>query len=131
MSFQAFGIHGVCATTMGATPAVIVNGPERHTAGVNFKVSPFCAGCLAHALFVFQHGVLGSGSRANACIGRAVKLVLQNIGGARLGTIESTTLGNACKFTMCLAEWEVRVNDEERKKERKKEEEKASSVSRG
>lgn len=86
-----FNLHGTHATTMGATPAVIVNGPVRHEAEVNFK-----------------HGVLGSGHRANATIGRALKLVLQNVGGAKLGGTESTTLGTPMKYTMCLAEWEER-----------------------
>ena len=84
-----FNLHGVSATTMGATPVVIVNGPARHEAGLNY-----------------QHGALGSGTRANGAIGRALKLVLQNIGGAKLGGTESTTLGTPMKWGMCVAEWE-------------------------
>src|SRR5271167_329709 len=57
-----FNIHGVMATTAGATPTIVVNGPIRHRLGMNMKV-----------------GVLGSGNRANATIGRAVKLVLRNV----------------------------------------------------
>mmetsp|Transcript_22819 Transcript_22819/g.59614 ORF Transcript_22819/g.59614 Transcript_22819/m.59614 type:complete len:304 (+) Transcript_22819:387-1298(+) len=80
-----FGFHGVHATTMGATPCVIVSGaPE---AEVN------------HA-----HGALGSGHRANATIGRAVKLVLHHVGGARLAGSESTTLGSPAKYTFCVGE---------------------------
>lgn len=86
-----FNLHGSHATTMGGTPAVIVNGPVRHDAEVNFK-----------------HGVLGSGHRANATIGRALKLILQNVGGAKLGGTESTTIGTPMKYSMCLAEWEER-----------------------
>lgn len=63
-----FNAHGVSATTMGATPCTIVSGPIRAAAGINSGL-----------------GVLGSGNRANAVVGRAVKLVLQNVGGARLG----------------------------------------------
>jgi hypothetical protein len=63
-----FNAHGVSATTMGATPCTIVSGPVRTAAGLNSGM-----------------GALGSGTRANAAIGRAVKLVLQNVGGARLG----------------------------------------------
>eukprot|EP00756_Hemistasia_phaeocysticola_P001076 Hpha_TRINITY_DN10782_c0_g1::TRINITY_DN10782_c0_g1_i1::g.43743::m.43743 len=85
----AFNIHGMHATTMGATPCLIVNGPVRHQAGLNMK-----------------HGALSSGSRANACIGRALKLIIQNVGGAVLGGTESTTLGTPMKFTMCIAEYE-------------------------
>ena len=82
-----FNIHGVHATTMGATPAVVVSGPARIECGLNSA-----------------HGALGSGSRANLCIGRAVKLVLQNVGGAKLGGTESTTLGTPMKVSMCVAE---------------------------
>jgi hypothetical protein len=53
-------------------------------------------------------GALGQGSRANATIGRAVRLAVRNIGGARPGGTERSTLGNPMKFTMCFAEWEER-----------------------
>ena len=75
---------------MGGTPCLIVNGSDVERLGLNY-------GC----------GALGSGSRANATIGRAVKLVLQNVGGARLGGTESTTLGTPMKFSFCVAENEA------------------------
>lgn len=75
----AFNAHGVSATTMGATPCTIVSGSGREAAGVNAGM-----------------GALGSGSRANGCIGRAVKLVLQNCGGAKLG--QSVALCYMCMF---------------------------------
>ena len=87
MLASEFNLHGVHATTMGATPCVIVSGPVRREAGLHS-----------------DHSALGSASRANACIGRAVKLVLQNIGGARLGGTESTTLGTPMKVGFCVAE---------------------------
>jgi hypothetical protein len=86
-----FNAHGVMATTWGATPVIIVNGPIRHRIGMNM-------GMMA----------LGYGTRANATIGRAVKLVLRNIGGARPGEIERSTFGSIGKFTTCFAEWEER-----------------------
>lgn len=86
-----FNIHGIMATTWGATPVIVVNGPIRHRLGMNM-------GMMA----------LGYGNRANASIGRAVKLVLRNVGGARPGEIERSTLGAAGKFTTCVAEWEER-----------------------
>jgi hypothetical protein len=86
-----FNIHGVMATTWGATPVIVVNGPIRHSIGMNM-------GMMA----------LGYGTRANATIGRAVKLVLRNVGGARPGEIERSTLGAIGKFTTCFAEWEER-----------------------
>ena len=86
-----FNIHGVMATTAGATPTIVVNGPIRHRLGMNMKI-----------------GVLGSGNRANATIGRAVKLALRNVGGARPGEIERTALGGPGKYTACYPEWEER-----------------------
>lgn len=86
-----FNIHGVMATTAGATPIIVVNGPIRHRLAMNMKI-----------------GVLGSGNRANATIGRAVKLALRNVGGARPGEIERTALGGPAKYTACFPEWEER-----------------------
>jgi hypothetical protein len=86
-----YNIHGVMATTMGASPVIVVNGPIRERIGMNMKL-----------------GALGQGSRANATIGRAVRLVVRNVGGARPGGTERSTLGNPAKFTMCFAEWEER-----------------------
>lgn len=86
-----FNCHGVFATTMGASPVMIVNGPIREKLGLNMKL-----------------GALGQGSRANASIGRAVRLAVRNIGGARPSGTERSTLGNPMKFTMCFAEWEER-----------------------
>lgn len=86
----AFALHGSHCSTMGCTPCVIVSGSAAREAGVNSGA-----------------GALGSGVRANAAIGRALKLCLQNVGGARLGGTESTTIGSANKFTMCLAEDEA------------------------
>lgn len=86
-----FNAHGVMSTTMGASPVMVVNGPIRHRLGMNMKL-----------------GALGQGHRANATIGRALRLVLRNVGGARPGGTERSTLGNPMKFTMCFAEWEER-----------------------
>jgi hypothetical protein len=47
---------------------------------------------------------LGSGNHANATIGRAVSLVLRNIGGARPGEFDMATLGQPAKYTCCFAE---------------------------
>lgn len=90
---DAFNVHGVMATTMGASPVLVVNGPIRARIGMNMKI-----------------GALGQGNRANAAIGRAVRLVIRNIGGAKPGGTERSTMGNPMKFTMCFAEWEERSN---------------------
>lgn len=89
---ERFNIHGVNATTMGAAPIVIVNGPARHECKVNMQI-----------------GVAGSGHRANATVCRAVKLALQNIGRSALGGTESTTIGSPNKYGLCIAEWEERA----------------------
>jgi hypothetical protein len=86
-----FNAHGIMATTWGATPVIVVSGPIRNRIGMNMAMM-----------------ALGYGNRANATIGRAVKLVLRNVGGARPGEIERSTLGAIGKFTTCFAEWEER-----------------------
>jgi len=86
-----FNAHGVMSTTMGASPVMVVNGPIRERIGMNSTL-----------------GALGQGNRANATIGRAVRLALRNMGGAKPGGTERSTLGNPMKFTMCFAEAEER-----------------------
>ena len=86
---EQFNAHGVMATTMGASPAVIVNGPIRDRIGMNSGL-----------------GALGQGNRANATIGRAVRLVLRNVGGATPGGTERSMLGSSAKFTFAFAERE-------------------------
>ncbi len=88
-----FNIHGVMATTMGAAPIMVVNGPIRHRLDMNAGL-----------------GVLGRGNRANATIGRALRLCLQNIGGSRPGGTDRSTLGSPLKFTLCFPEYEERSN---------------------
>ena len=88
---ETFNIHGVNATTMGASPVFVVSGPIRERIGLNMRL-----------------GALGQGARANAAIGRAVRLAVRNIGGAKPGGTERSTFGNPMKFTMCFAEWEER-----------------------
>src|SRR5579862_572279 len=86
-----FNAHGIMSTTWGATPVIVVNGPIRERIGMNMGIM-----------------ALGYGNRANATIGRAVKLTLRNVGGAKPGDIERSTLGSIGKFTTCFAEWEER-----------------------
>ena len=84
-----FNMHGVTATTMGASPVMVINGPIRDRIGMNMKLA-----------------ALGTGNRANATIGRALRLVVRNLGGARPGGVDRSTLSTPMKFTMCFAEWE-------------------------
>lgn len=84
---ERFNIHGVQATTHFAAPLVIVNGPIRHELGFA------CAG-----------NVFSNIARANSTLGRALQLILTNLGGARPGEIDMSTLGNPGKFSYCIAE---------------------------
>lgn len=82
-----FGLHGVLATTNFIGPVVMVNGPIARAIGMNAKGN-----------------ALGQGNRANATIGRALQLVVRNVGGGRPGEIDRATLGNPGKYTFCFAE---------------------------
>ena len=83
----AFNLNGVQATTHMASPLLVVNGPIRRATGMN-------AGC----------NVFGSGNRANATIGRALRLILLNVGGGWPGELDKSTLGHPGKYTYCIAE---------------------------
>src|SRR5262249_40447933 len=85
-----FNLHGVQCTTHVATPLLIVNGPVARRLDVN-------AG----------HNCLGQGWRANATIGRAVRLVLTNLGGAHPGGMDKATFGHPGKYSYCFAENEA------------------------
>ena len=86
----AFNLNGVQATTHMAAPLLVVNGPIAAEIGMN-------GGC----------NVFGSGNRANATIGRAIRLVLLNVGGATPGDLDKSTLGHPGKYTYCIAENEA------------------------
>lgn len=86
----AFDLTEVQVTTHSTTPLLIVNGPARELCG------PIASGS----------GALGPGHRANASIGRAVRLAMINIGGGRPGISDMSLLGHPGKFTYCLAESE-------------------------
>ena len=84
---ETFNIHGVLATTMGATPVGVFNGPIRDRIGMNYL-----------------HGALGSGNRANASIGRALRLCARNVGGSVPGGTDRATQGGPHRLTMNFAE---------------------------
>jgi len=84
---EKYNIHGVQATTHFAAPLVVVNGPVRSRLG-----------------FVSGGNLFSNVGRANSTLGRAFQLILTNIGGARAGEIDMSTLGNAGKFSNCIAE---------------------------
>ncbi len=86
---DAFNIHGVLATTMPVGPVIICNGPDTRAIGMNGAGN-----------------ALGQGNRANLTIGRAVQLVVRNVGGGRPGGVDRATHGNPGKVSFCFAELE-------------------------
>lgn len=84
---EPFAMHGVLATTMYVSPVVVVNGPIRRHIGMNAKGN-----------------ALGQGFRANSTIGRALQLVIRNVGGGRPQEVDRATLGNPGKLSYCFAE---------------------------
>lgn len=86
---DAFNMHGILATTFPAGPVVVVNGPVAQAVGMNAGIN-----------------ALGQGNRANATIGRALQLVVRNVGGGRPGEVDRATQGQPGKLTACFAELE-------------------------
>ncbi|HEY6392707.1 MAG TPA: TlpA disulfide reductase family protein [Bryobacteraceae bacterium] len=84
---ERFNAHGVQATTHFAAPLIIVNGPVRHELG-----------------FHCRQNVFSNVARANSTLGRALQLMLLNLGGARPDSIDMSALGNPGKFSYCIAE---------------------------
>jgi hypothetical protein len=87
MCTDEFNGHGLLATTYFSGPVVIVNGPVRRGIGMNSS-----------------DNALGQGNRPNATIGRALQLVIRNVGGGEPGGVDRATLGNPGKYTFCFAE---------------------------
>lgn len=82
-----YALHGSTASTGGSATFVVVNGPIRGALGMNAT-----------------HNALGNGARANATIGRSLRLLLINVLGGIPGQLDRATLGHPGKFTFCVAE---------------------------
>ena len=87
MADPAFSLHGAITSTGGSATLLVVNGPIRHALGLNGGVNVF-----------------GPGWRANATIGRAIRLVTLNCLGALPGVLDKSTQGHPGKYTFCIAE---------------------------
>jgi hypothetical protein len=87
---DGFNMHGLLCTTYFSGPVIIVNGPIAARIG------------MASGL-----NCLGQGNRANSTIGRALQLVVRNVGGGVPGGIDRATLGSPGKHTFCFAEDEA------------------------
>lgn len=87
---RAFNLYGVQATTHPVAPLLVVNGAYGREIGLHGG-----SGCF------------GPGFRANATIGRAIRLILLNVGGAWPGRYDMATQGSPAKFSYCIAENEA------------------------
>ena len=87
---RPFNLYGVQGTTNPASPVLIVNGPLARELDINARGNLF-----------------GPGFRANATIGRAIRLVMTTIGGGVPQQADKSTLGNPAKYTCCFAEHEA------------------------
>jgi hypothetical protein len=85
----AFALHGMSTSTHFSAPLIVVNGPIRGRIGVNCSF-----------------GVFGPGFRANATIGRALRLIMINLGGAKPGETSMSTFGHPGRYTYCIGEFE-------------------------
>jgi hypothetical protein len=85
----AFNLHGVSTSTHFSAPLVVVHGPIRARIALNCSF-----------------GVFGPGHRANATIGRALRLVMINVGGVRPGETSMSTFGHPGRYTYCIGEHE-------------------------
>ncbi|MFP6679223.1 MAG: hypothetical protein VB824_03580 [Dehalococcoidia bacterium] len=85
-----FSLHGISVSTMGSAILLIVNGPIATELNMNSGVSAF-----------------GPGNRANASIGRAIRLIIINVLGTRAGDLDKATVGHPGKYSWCIAENEA------------------------
>lgn len=87
MTEEEFNLYGVNATTHPVAPMLVVNGPIVEEINLNYG-----------------YNVFGQGYRANATIGRAVRLILVNLGGGTPGDMDRATHGHPGKYSFCIAE---------------------------
>ncbi|MAG97442.1 MAG: hypothetical protein CMM08_12245 [Rhodospirillaceae bacterium] len=82
-----YNLHGTLATTHPCAPVLLLNGPARKSLDVNCSSNCF-----------------GQGWQANATIGRALQLILLNLGGAKPGVMDRSTQGSPAKYSFCFGE---------------------------
>ncbi|CAN5219451.1 hypothetical protein BH10PSE13_BH10PSE13_10860 [soil metagenome] len=90
MAEYDFNLYGINATTHPVTPMLVVNGPAAERLRINSG-----------------YNCMGQGWRANATIGRAIRLILVNIAGGTPGKGDRATHGSPAKYSFCLAENEL------------------------
>jgi len=82
-----YNLHGSLATTHSCAPMLLFNGPIRNQIDINYSSNCF-----------------GQGRQANATIGRALQLILLNVGGAKPGVMDRSTQGSPAKYAFCFGE---------------------------
>jgi hypothetical protein len=87
LAAEGYPARGIWQSTTGTAPFLIVNGPVREQIGMNSRGNVF-----------------GSGFRANATIGRAIRLAAINAFGLRPHQLDQATQGTPAKYTACIAE---------------------------
>ena len=85
----SFNLRGVQTTDENVAPLVIVSGPLVDRIGVNCGI-----------------GALGPGWRANATLGRALRLIMMNVGGGWPGVVSLAGIGQPARYTLCVGERE-------------------------
>ena len=90
ISEPEFNLRGVQTTDENVTPLILVNGPIARQIGMNDGF-----------------GCLGPGWRPNATIGRALRLIMQNIGGGWPSVVAFAGLGQPGRYTLCFSENEL------------------------
>jgi len=92
ISEPEWNAFGLTTTTSSVCPMLLVNGPGRDDAGIDYR-----AGCMG-----------GAAGRGSMTIGRAVSLCIRNIGGQRAGETTKTVFGQPARIGFCIGEWEER-----------------------
>ncbi len=82
-----YGLRAFMASTWFSAPVIVVNGPVAKKIGMESGFSAF-----------------GSGNRANATIGRALNLVVRNVGEVLPGEVSRSTMGSPGRYSFCFAE---------------------------
>lgn len=92
MLVPEWNAFGLTTTTSSVFPMLLVNGPGRDDAAIDYR-----AGCMG-----------GAAGRGSMTVGRSVALCLRNIGGQRAGETSRTVFGQPARFGLCFGEWEER-----------------------
>jgi hypothetical protein len=92
MAHPDFELYGLNATTAAIVPLTLVNGPIRNKLNIPYK-----------------HGCLGGVPSTALAIGRAIRLINQNVAGQVIGVTSQSTFGSPGRLAgIVFGEWEER-----------------------